>query len=133
MTTFLKFTTTVSVAVIILSVASLSMFYSISRSPVEIKTENIETLTRIAVLNGCGRAGLASLCAQKLRSEGFDVVNGMGGNADSFDFDISVVVDRKGDFKKAQAVGKKIGIEDILDQRSDNPLHNRRCCCNTWP
>ncbi|MBT4483380.1 MAG: LytR C-terminal domain-containing protein [Candidatus Latescibacteria bacterium] len=76
---------------------------------------------RVAVFNGCGRVGLASMFAQKLRSDGFDVVNGQGGNADSFDFETSVVVDRKGVGKKAEAVSKALGIEIILEQRSDDP------------
>ena len=45
----------------------------------------------------------------------------MGENADSFDFDISVVIDRKGARKKAEAVGKSLGIREILDQHSDDP------------
>ena len=34
---------------------------------------------------------------------------------------MSVVSDRKGSFKKAQIVGKELGISEILVQRSDNP------------
>lgn len=59
--------------------------------------------------------------ARKLRDMGFDVVNGLGENADSFDFDISVVVDRKGVRNKAEIVGQALGISVILDQRSDDP------------
>ncbi|MBN1294411.1 MAG: LytR C-terminal domain-containing protein [Candidatus Latescibacteria bacterium] len=121
MTTIVKFNLSISVAVIILSVASISLLHKIKNPESESSNKQTDTSTRIAVLNGCGRAGLAALCAEKLRSEGFDVVNGLGGNADSYDFNVSVVVDRKGDFEKAQIVGKKIGISDILDQRSDNP------------
>jgi hypothetical protein len=76
---------------------------------------------RVAVLNGCGRPGLATIFTQKLRKEGFDVVNGVGGNADSFEFDVSVVVDRHGDRKKAEAVAQMLGIREILDQRTENP------------
>jgi len=76
---------------------------------------------RVSVLNGCGRPGLATIFTQKLRKEGFDVVNGVGGNADSFEFDVSVVVDRHGDRKKAEAVAQVLGIGEILDQRTENP------------
>ncbi len=79
------------------------------------------TYIRIAVLNGCGREGLATLFARRLRSAGFDVVNGQGGNADSFDFDVSVVLDRKGDKRKSRAVADELGIDMIVDQYSANP------------
>ena len=59
--------------------------------------------------------------ARKLRNDGFDVVNGQGGNADSFDFDTSVVVDRKGERKNAEIVSQSLGIGIILEQRSDDP------------
>jgi hypothetical protein len=76
---------------------------------------------RVSVLNGCGRPGLATIFAQKLRKDGFDVVNGVGGNADSFEFDVSAVVDRRGDRKKAEAVAEVLGIKEILNQSSENP------------
>ena len=76
---------------------------------------------RVSVLNGCGRPGIATIFTQKLRKEGFDVVNGIGENADSFEFDASVVVDRHGDRKKAEAVARTLGIKEILDQRAESP------------
>jgi len=60
--------------------------------------------------------------AEKIRELGFDVVNGMGENADSFDFDISVVVVRKGkDRKKAEAVAHALSIDSIILQNTDDP------------
>ncbi|MFC1541174.1 LytR C-terminal domain-containing protein [Candidatus Latescibacterota bacterium] len=76
---------------------------------------------RIAVLNGCGREGLATLFAKSLRNSGFDVVNGLGGNADSFDFEFSVVLDRKGNREKTRAVADVLGIDGVIDQYSTNP------------
>ena len=49
------------------------------------------------------------------------MVNGLGDNADSFDFDTSVVLDRKGDKRKARAVADELGIDFIVDQYSANP------------
>jgi len=101
------------------SIAVLMAVTDTAREPV---IENIDTSIRVAVLNGCGRTGLAGMFAEKLRNEGFDVVNGMGGNADSFDFDVSVVVDRKsGAPKKAETVARVLGIGHVLLQRSDDP------------
>ncbi len=76
---------------------------------------------RVSVLNGCGRPGVATPFVRKLRDRGFDVVNGMGGNADSFDYDASVVVDRCGNREKAEMVASTLGIKRILSQRSENP------------
>jgi hypothetical protein len=76
---------------------------------------------RVAVLNGCGRPGIATAFVEKLRKDGMDVVNGWGGNADSFEFDRSVVVDRRGDHKKAARVSASLGIGEILSQRSESP------------
>jgi len=76
---------------------------------------------RVSVLNGCGRPGVASPFVRKLRDGGFDVVNGMGGNADSFDYDMSLVIDRCGERAKAEMVARTLGIERILSQRSENP------------
>ncbi|MFA6472611.1 MAG: LytR C-terminal domain-containing protein [Candidatus Latescibacterota bacterium] len=76
---------------------------------------------RVSIMNGCGRPGIATIFAQKLRKEGFDVVNGFGENADSFEFDVSVVVDRHGDRKKAEAVAQSLGIKEIIDQRAESP------------
>jgi hypothetical protein len=79
------------------------------------------SLIRVAVLNGCGRPGIALPFVEKLRKDGMDVVNGVGGNADSFEFDHSVVVDRRGDIKKAERVSNLLGIKEILAQRSESP------------
>ena len=110
-----------SLIVILLSLSSLAVLQHGAR-PLDKGTETAPRVTaKIAVLNGCGRDGIASQFARKLRDMGFDVVNGLGGNADSFDFDISVVVDRRGDREKVQSVAAAAGIETVLDQRSDNP------------
>jgi hypothetical protein len=77
---------------------------------------------RVSVLNGCGRPGIATNFVRKLRKAGFDVVNGIGENADSFEFDVSLVIDRHGDRKKAAAVAQTLGIKEILDQRAESPF-----------
>ena len=76
---------------------------------------------KVSVLNGCGREGIASLFTEQLRKKGFDVVNGMGKNADSFDFNLSAVVDRKGSPAKTQIVADALGVKTILKQKSSNP------------
>lgn len=76
---------------------------------------------RVAVLNGCGRPGIAADFVRKLRTDGLDVVNGLGGNADSFGFDRSVVIDRRGKGEHAAKAARSLGIRDVVMQRSENP------------
>ena len=124
MTQNFKITAYISLSVIILSFLSI-IFLLKSSGNSEIIEKNavneIDSGIRVAVLNGCGREGLALQFSQKLRAHGFDVVNGNGGNADSYDFDVSVVVNCKGNKNHAEEVAKALGIKNILDQYSANP------------
>ena len=116
-----KITIAVSLLVILLSLTLIGLLPK-PEPPTGIVTEEaIDTSVRIAVLNGCGREGLAGQFTTKLREMGYDAVNGMGSNADSFDFDISVVVNRENDIEKAREVATRLGIRQVLDQRSDKP------------
>ncbi len=76
---------------------------------------------RISVLNGCGREGLATMFVDIIRNLGYDVVNGQGDNADSFDFDRSVVLDRKSNRRRARKVARELGIDLVIDQYAANP------------
>lgn len=121
MTKLLKIIVFISLTVIVLSLFSVIILYKLQRTTGVTVEKKINTNIRIAVMNGCGREGLASMFAQELRNLGYDVVNGLGGNADSFDFDISVVLDRKGNKRYAKTVARDLGISEILDQYSANP------------
>ena len=118
-----KIVVLVSSAVTVLSLLSIILLNSTISKPADsVNDEFTESKVRIAVFNGCGRSGLAGMFAEILRDEGFDVVNGMGENADSFDFKETLVVDRKGkDPRKAASVAQALGIKDIIIQCSDDP------------
>ena len=121
MTSLFKCTIFLSVVIVLLSAGSIVVLHQVKLPETTIPVKNTVDSIRVAVLNGCGREGLAAICARKLRSYGFDVVNGLGSNADSFDFDVSVIVDRKGNIGKARYCSEKTGIKEIIDQRSDDP------------
>jgi len=73
--------------------------------------------TRVQVLNGCGVGGAGSSLATLLRrAGGMDVVE--IGNADSFDYETSVVVDRTGNRNNARRVAGVLGDPPIVLQRS---------------
>lgn len=121
MTKLFKITAFISVSIIVISLISiLILYHSLRSTDVPVEKKNSTTI-RIAVLNGCGREGLATMFARNLRNLGYDVVNGQGGNADSFDFDVSVVLNRKGNRKNVKKVSDDLGIKEIIDQYSANP------------
>ena len=121
MTNTFKAIVFVSITILVFSLLSIFILDRTLNVPEVKYGKAIYHNIRVAVLNGCGRPGLASVFTQILRNEGFDVVNGQGQNADSFDFDVSVVVDRKGFKSKAESVAKALGITKILNQHSDDP------------
>jgi hypothetical protein len=71
---------------------------------------------RLAVLNGCGEPYVAGRLTQRLRSLGFDVIH--EGNAESFEFLHTVVIDRGGDFERARRVASSLGIPRCIQQIS---------------
>ena len=73
---------------------------------------------QLAVLNGCGASQVAARMTDKARSLGLDVIH--EGNASSFDFVESVVIDRSGDLERARAVARLLGIPGAIQQLSDD-------------
>jgi hypothetical protein len=71
---------------------------------------------RVQVLNGCGVAGAGAGMASVLRQAGgLDVIE--IANADQFDFESSLVLDRTGDSAPAQRVAKILNGARVLRQR----------------
>jgi hypothetical protein len=71
---------------------------------------------RVQVENGCGVTGAAASLASALRrAGGFDVVE--IGNAENFDFEVTVVVDRTGRGNAAREVARALGGAPIVRQR----------------
>ena len=68
----------------------------------------------VEVLNGCGVGGIAENVAEGLRSQGFDIM--FVGNADDFDYEDTLVVDRSGDRDKARAVAMALGESEMIRQ-----------------
>ena len=68
----------------------------------------------LEILNGTSTAGLATRTGQLFQSYGYDVAE--IGNADSFDREYTVVIDRIGDGSKAQRVASVIRCSRIEQQ-----------------
>ena len=113
----------VSLPVLVISLGSLFVLDRLEHPGSTTATETLpaEKTVRIAVYNGCGRPGLAATFAEFLRGMGYDVVNGVGENADAFDYPVSAVVDRSGNSVAAQQVAMSLGIDVVLEQRASDP------------
>jgi hypothetical protein len=75
-----------------------------------------EAVIVVEVRNGCGVSGLGDRVADRLKSEGFDVI--FVGNAEDFDFDETMVVDRSGEWTKAREVAGALGGLPVVQQVS---------------
>lgn len=74
----------------------------------------------VVVFNGCGVPGSARRVAEALRGAGFDVGNGYGENADSFDYPKTLVVDYVGQSAEAQKVADFLK-SPMVEQISHDP------------
>ena len=86
--------------------------------PAASATPELTERVRVSVLNGCGVAQVAARMTRKARGLGLDVIH--VGNADSFGFLQSVVIDRGGDPEKARQVAALLGIPNWIQQISDD-------------
>lgn len=76
--------------------------------------ESNRARTRVEVLNAGGVDGLARRVTDSLRVLGFDVV--YYGNANTFDRQVSVVLDRTGASERALAVAQALGIPNVRSE-----------------
>ena len=83
--------------------------------PLVLHSKNI----RVEVLNGCGEAGAVDPFIRSLRAAGFDVIK--TGNARSFAYLESMVLDRAGKREVAEEVAGTLGIKTVLQQVKDDP------------
>jgi hypothetical protein len=68
----------------------------------------------VEVLNGCGVSGVADRVAARLREEDFDVM--FVGNADDFNYEETLIVDRSGACSKAVTVARALGVDNVVQQ-----------------
>lgn len=79
-----------------------------------------ETPFQIEVLNGTDETGVAMDVAKDLRRAGIDVL--IIDNAERFDFEESVLIDRKGNPRLMRKLSKILGCREVLEQISPAPL-----------
>ena len=79
-----------------------------------------EVEASVLVLNGCGENGIGLRTARYLRGRGLDVVDFR--NADSFDYEETIIVDRAGDMGAAVDVARMLRIPNVIQQVPETPL-----------
>ena len=75
---------------------------------------------RLEVLNGTGESGVAMETAMELRKRGIDVL--IVGDADRYDFEESLLIDRRGNDKLMARLSRILGCRRIIQQIQKHPL-----------
>jgi len=75
---------------------------------------------QIEVLNGTGEDGIALKTAMELRKIGIDVL--LIGDAEQYDFEESLLIDRKGNPSLMKKLSRLTGCKRILKQTSDHSI-----------
>jgi calcineurin-like phosphoesterase len=73
-----------------------------------------EATVVVEVLNGCGRGGIGDKICEFLSRKGFDVM--FVGNADDYQYERTLVVDRVGDRTKAVGIADLLGTGTVITQ-----------------
>ena len=97
--------------------ADNGLTYAPERMP-EMPVLHVGERVRVEVLNASGERGMAGLATDELRDLGFDVV--YFGNAETFDLESSVVLDRAGRLDAARSVADALGIRTIRSEPDSN-------------
>ena len=74
----------------------------------------------VEILNGCGKDGMARQVGQHLRTLGFDVMT--LGNAGSFNYPETIVIDRAGKPEYARRVAESLGTRNRIQQIVADPF-----------
>lgn len=74
---------------------------------------------QMEVLNGTGEDDLARKTTRRLRRMGIDVL--IEGNAERYDYEQSLLIDRKGNRELVMTLARRLGCERVLQQIQENP------------
>ena len=107
-----------SVGVIVLLAAVIYVGVSVYGLVAPRPSREVESV--VLVLNGCGTEDIGLRTTRYLRDRDFDVVDFK--NADSFDYEETIVVDRAGDMGAALEVARMLRIPNVIQQIPETPL-----------
>ena len=109
-----------SVSVIVLLAAVIYVAVSVYGLVAPPPSREVESV--VLVQNGCGTEDIGLRTTRYLRDRGFDVVDFK--NADSFDYEETIVVDRAGDMGAALEVARMLRIPNVIQQIPETPLED---------
>jgi len=109
-----------SVGVIVLLAAVIYVAVSVYGLVAPRPSREVESA--VIVQNGCGDEKIGLLTARYLRDRGLDVVDFK--NADSFDYEETILVDRAGDMGAALEVARMLRIRNVIQQIPETPLED---------
>ena len=107
-----------SVSVIVLLATVIYVAVSVYGLVAPPPSREVESV--VLVQNGCGTEDIGLRTTRYLRDRGFDVVDFK--NADSFDYEETIVVDRAGDMGAALEVARMLRIPNVIQQIPETPL-----------
>ncbi len=112
---------TIGPAALIIIVALLLMAFSVAVrwSGIGRNLSVPEDPFQIQVLNGTGEPGVARKVTMQLRSMGIDVL--IEGNAQRFDYQQTVLVDRKGNPELMKRLSRRLGVSRVITQIQERP------------
>ena len=109
-----------SVSVIVLLATVIYVAVSVYGLVAPPPSREVESV--VLVQNGCGTEDIGLRTTRYLRDRGFDVVDFK--NADSFDYEETIVVDRAGDMGAALEVARMLRIPNVIQQIPETPLED---------
>jgi hypothetical protein len=109
-----------SVGVIVLLAAVIYLAVSVYGLVAPRPSREVESA--VIVKNGCGDEKIGLLTARYLRDRGLDVVDFK--NADSFDYEETIIVDRAGDMGAALELARMLRIRNVIQQIPETPLED---------
>jgi hypothetical protein len=104
----------------IVALAAVAVYLSVSLYGLFAPRSSREIVSSVKVLNGCGVEGVGFRAARHLRALGLDVVDFT--NADSFDYEETIIVDRTGDMGAALEVARMLRVRNVIQQIPETPL-----------
>ena len=104
----------------ILVLVAVIVFLAVSLYGVFAPRPTREVPSSVLVLNGCGVEGIGFRATKVMRDMGLDVVDFR--NADSFDYEESIIVDRTGDIGAALEVARLLRVHNVIQQVPETPL-----------
>lgn len=82
--------------------------------PSSVSPESFADRISVEVLNGAGEAGAAALVTEALRDAGYDVKT--FGNAASFEYEKTIVIDRSARSGAARSVADALGVDEVRSE-----------------